>query len=215
MAGAGAGPSVLGAAASAPCELTAVGADGRAGVAVGRPHFIKAATAQLDVWSDDNRPSSSRESMPYWRMQLHPADPRSSMKHSVNSVAAGFIGLDFAEDAGDLRHVDRATLPPGQTDYWDFANRLAIGDRVLVIVHHFPFALVTVSGEYNYMRATEPELGVWFRHFRRIDVEATQFFADRVTNARAWDQYRMTDTIAPLLDPTGQSFRLIADWTGE
>src|SRR5688572_23109023 len=138
--------------------------------------------------------------MSYWRMQLHPADSASAMKHAVESVGAGFIGLDFADDPGDLRSVARDDLPAGQTDYWDFAHRMAVGDRVLIIVHHFPFALVTVSGDYNYIRSPEPELGVWFRHFRRVDPSRTMYYADRVTNVSRWDQYRMTDTISILND---------------
>ena len=62
---------------------------------------------------------------------------------------------------------------------------MSVGDRVLIIVHHFPFALATVLGEYNYIAAPEPALGVWFRHFRRIDKGARAYFADRVTNARS------------------------------
>jgi hypothetical protein len=151
--------------------------------------------------------------MAYWRMQLHPSDSSKAMKYAVESVAAGFIGLDFAGEPGDLRRVaKKGDLPRSQTDYWDFAHSMQVGDRVLVIVHHFPFALVTVSGEYNYISAPEPALGVWFRHFRRIDPAITAYYADRHTNAREWEQYRMTDTISSLKDPDGQSISLIRDW---
>lgn len=151
--------------------------------------------------------------MAYWRMQLHPSDSANAMKYSVASLGAGFIGLDFADDSGDLRRVERQNLPKGQTDYWDFAHTMAAGDRVLVIVHHFPFALTTVSGEYNYIGAPDPNLGIWFRHFRRIDLDATVYFADRMTNVRQWEQYRMTDTISSLKSEDGQSFRLIDEWS--
>jgi len=33
--------------------------------------------------------------MTYWRMQLHPNEPGEALKHSVESLVAGFIGLDF------------------------------------------------------------------------------------------------------------------------
>jgi hypothetical protein len=150
--------------------------------------------------------------MPYWRIQLHPSDSAKAMKYAVESVAAGFIGLDFAGDPGDLRRIERRELPANATDYWDFAHEMTVGDRVLVIVHHFPFALVTVDSDYNYIRTADPALGVWFRHFRRIDRANTSYFADRVTNARDWEQYRMTDTISVLKNPDGQSIRLMREW---
>ena len=134
------------------------------------------------------------------------------MRYTVESVAAGFIGLDFKTQPGDLRRVKRESLAPGERDYWDFANRMAIGDRVLIIVHHFPFALVTVGGDYNYIAEPEPELGVWFRHFRRVERRSTLYFADFQTNAASWEQVRMTDTISILLDESGQSHRLIEEW---
>ena len=153
--------------------------------------------------------------MAYWRMQLHPADPARAMRYAAESIAAGFIGLDFAAEVGDLHAARREDLPANQTDYWDFAHRMNVGDRVLVIVHHFPFALVTVSGDYNYIRTAEPALGVWFRHFRRIDRDQTQYFADRATDVRKWDQYTMTDTISILHSATGQSYQLIREWSGD
>ncbi len=44
--------------------------------------------------------------MAYWRMQLHPAEPSESVKGCVESLAAGYIGLDFATDVGDLMRLD-------------------------------------------------------------------------------------------------------------
>ena len=35
--------------------------------------------------------------MTYWRMQLHPADPDQAVKHCVESLASGYIGLDFGK----------------------------------------------------------------------------------------------------------------------
>jgi hypothetical protein len=98
--------------------------------------------------------------MTYWRMQLHPADPQFAMRYAVESVAAGFIGLDFKKDPGDLTRIQSADLPAGQKNYLQFVRDMAIEEKVLVIVHHFPFALVTVSGGYNYAREPVPELGV-------------------------------------------------------
>ena len=151
--------------------------------------------------------------MTHWRMQLHPADPRWAGHHAVHSLAAGFIGLDFENDVGDLTRASQSSLPPGQRDYWAFAHEMQAGDRVLIVLHHFPFALATVKGDYNYIRTPEPEIGVWFRHFRRIDRAGLRYFADRVTNAREWEPIKMTDTISPLRNPATRSYRLIEEWT--
>ena len=150
--------------------------------------------------------------MAYWRMQLHPSDSPSAMRYAVESLGAGFVGLDFEEDLGDIRRLDPAKVAETQRDYLNFANQMALGDRVLIIVHHFPFALVTIAGDYNYIARPEPELGVWFRHLRRINKAQTRYFADRVTNAAKWEQYKMTDTIAPLKTVSGQSYQLIESW---
>lgn len=40
--------------------------------------------------------------MTYWRMQLHPSEPDQAVRHSIESLAAGYIGLDFVEDIGRL-----------------------------------------------------------------------------------------------------------------
>lgn len=59
-----------------------------------------------------------------------------------------------------------------------------MGDVVLIMAHNFPFALVTVSGDYNYIRTPDPEIGVWFRHFRRIIYSRAGASARR---PRDWD----------------------------
>jgi hypothetical protein len=144
-------------------------------------------------------------------MQLHPSDPSLAAQYAYQSLAAGFIGLDFGTDVGDLMRTQQSQLPAGQRDYWAFANEMTILDRVLIIAHHFPLALATVAGEYNYIRRPEPELGVWFRHFRRVgDV---RYYSDRVTNAVTWQQLTLADTISPLRDPSSASYRLIESWS--
>ena len=148
--------------------------------------------------------------MAYWRMQLHPAEPENAMWYAVQSIAAGFIGLDFAEDPGDLSHVDSESLPSGQKDFRDFAHRMKKRDRVLIIVHHFPFALVTVDGDYNYIKTPEPKLGVWFRHFRRI--KDAEFYGDRIKTPHEWEKLVMTDTISILKDVNSKSYQLIQNW---
>ncbi|HEY1746903.1 MAG TPA: hypothetical protein VGG11_09100 [Xanthobacteraceae bacterium] len=87
--------------------------------------------------------------MTYWRMQVHPASPDDAVAHTIESLAAGYIGLDFATGVGDLLETQRASLPSNQKDYWAFAHEMREGDLVLVVAHHFPFALVRVAGPYN------------------------------------------------------------------
>ena len=150
--------------------------------------------------------------MNYWRMQLHPNEAESAAYYASESLSAGFIGLDFATDVGDLLADEDQSILDTQKDYVAFAKEMAKGDKVLVIVHHFPFALVTVDGDYNYIRRTEPELGVWFRHFRRV--KDIIYFADYNTNARSWEQYIMTDTISILRDQNSKSYKLIEEMSG-
>ncbi|MBK7449103.1 MAG: hypothetical protein IPJ47_06620 [Anaerolineales bacterium] len=72
-------------------------------------------------------------------------------------------------DTPDLKTISQETLPENQKNYWACAHEMQIGDHVLLFAHHFPLALVHVAGEYNYIREKAPEIGVWFRHFRKID----------------------------------------------
>ena len=148
--------------------------------------------------------------MAYWRTQLHPAEPGDSIAHCVNSLAAGYIGLDFANEVGDLMETDQSALLPGQKDYWLFAHQMKEDDKVLIVAHHFPFALVTVSGPYNYIRSRAPELGVWFRHFRAV--KDVCFYGDLITNAHNWEQTTMTDTISTLRETGSISYQLIESW---
>lgn len=148
--------------------------------------------------------------MNFWRMQLHPSESEGAIKHTVESLSAGYIGLDFAFDVPDLMTVTQSELPENQRNYWAFAHEMTVGDRVLFFAHHFPFALAKVSGEYNYVRAAVPELGVWFRHFRAV--EDVRYFGDFVTDARTWPHITMTATITPLRDTDTESYQLIERW---
>lgn len=148
--------------------------------------------------------------MTYWRMQLHPSESEGAVKHTVESLSAGYIGLDFAVDVPDLMTVAQSELPENQRNYWAFAHEMKIGDRVLLFAHHFPLALAKVSGEYNYVRAAVPELGVWFRHFRAV--EDVRYFGDFITDARTWQQLTMTATITPLRKTDTESHQLIERW---
>ena len=143
-------------------------------------------------------------------MQLHPADSKHAIKHTIESLAACYIGLDFGRDVGDLTKIKQEKLPETQRDYWAFAHDMRVGDIVLIITHHFPFALATISGKYNYIREKAPELGVWFRHFRKV--RDVRYYADCVTHANSWQQLTMTDTISPLRRRNSLSFKLIEKW---
>jgi hypothetical protein len=139
-----------------------------------------------------------------------PAQPGESVKHCIDSLAAGYIGLDFAAEVGDLKKSSKERLPENQKDYWAFAHGMSMGDKVLIIAHHFPFALATISGDYNYVRSVAPEIGVWFRHFRKVD--DVHYYADLKTDVRKWEQLKMTDTISILRDTESRSYELIEDW---
>jgi hypothetical protein len=142
--------------------------------------------------------------MAFWRMQLHPNHPAYALRYTVESLVAGYIGLDFDSDepVGDLTTVPQQNLPEKQRYYASFAHDMRIGDSVLIFVHNFPFALVTVSGEYNYIKECAPEIGVWFRHFRRIETEnqlsRVSYYGDYQTDAHQWVTAPMPGTIGPL-----------------
>lgn len=148
--------------------------------------------------------------MTYWRMQVHPGDSDNAIKHTVESISAGYIGLDFITDTPDLKTVGQETLPENQKNYWAFAHEMEIGDHVLLFAHHFPLALVRVAGEYNYIREKAPEIGVWFRHFRKID--DVRYYGDYITDARKWEYLTMTATITPLREADTKSYQLIEEW---
>jgi hypothetical protein len=143
-------------------------------------------------------------------MQLHPSSSGEAVEHTINSLAAGYVGLDFAAEVGDLLATEQSELPTSQRDYWAFAREMQEGDFVLIFAHHFPFALARVVGPYNYIRSSDPNLGVWFRHFRRVD--SITYYADYITNAHQWERITMTDTISPLRQPDTASYRLIEEW---
>jgi hypothetical protein len=148
--------------------------------------------------------------MTYWRMQLHPDRSGDAVRHTVESLSHGYIGLDFAEDTPDLLTISRNDLPESQRNYWAFGHEMDEDDRVLLFTHHFPFALVRVAGPYNYIRYRAPELGVWFRHFRKVD--EVRYYGDFVTNARIWKPLTMTATITPLRKRASGSYQLIERW---
>jgi hypothetical protein len=149
----------------------------------------------------------------YWRMQLHPNEAVGAIRHTVASLAAGYIGLDFAGSIPDLLTIQQDALPENQRNYWAFAHEMEVGDRVLLFAHHYPFALARVCGPYNYIRERAPKIGVWFRHFRAVD--DVRYYGDLVTNAHNWENLVMTATITPLREVSSASFQLVQKWLGE
>ncbi|MEE9443356.1 MAG: hypothetical protein V3V99_11895 [candidate division Zixibacteria bacterium] len=148
--------------------------------------------------------------MSYWRMQLHPAEPSKATYFAAESLAAGFIGLDFAKSVGDLTDIKKDDLEKGKQDYLAFQSEMLPDDQVLIIVHHYPFALVKVKGAYNYIRTPDRRIGVWFRHFREItDV---RYYADYVNNPKDWEKLIMTDAISVLKNAKSKSYQLIKRW---
>ncbi len=150
--------------------------------------------------------------MTHWRMQVHPGTSTEAIKDTVESLSAGYIGLDFVIPVSDLLTVRQEALPENQKNYWAFAHEMKIGDQVLLFAHHFPLALVKVIGDYNYIRDKAPEIGVWFRHFRKVD--DVRYYGDFVTDARKWEPIPMTATITPLRKPTSKTYQLIEKWLG-
>lgn len=119
--------------------------------------------------------------MNYWRMNLHPNESMKSISHTTASLTANYIGLGFLNDPGDLEIS--SPLPIHQSNneftYWQFYAELKIGETVAIFAHNLPFALVQVSGEYNYIKSPMPESGLWFNHFRKI--ENLRYFLDEYT----------------------------------
>lgn len=148
--------------------------------------------------------------MAYWRMQLHPGAPEEAVKYTVESLAAEYIGLGFSEDVPDLMTIDQSVLPEQQRNYWSFAHEMEVGDHVLLFAHHFPFALVQVAGRYKYVPNAASDLGVWFRHLRKV--KRVLYYGDFVTNVHDWDRITMTETISPLRDRSSASYKVIERW---
>jgi hypothetical protein len=151
--------------------------------------------------------------MTYWNMQLHPATPDKALLCTVQSLSSSLVGLDFPQaDVGDLSRpdCDRAMLRRADRVCIRFATEMSDGDRVLVFVHNFPFALCRVAGPYTYVQ--EPVLGLW-RHFRKVD--DLRFLWDHIKNPHAWPRIPMAWPLVPLRQMHTASYQIIEDWLGE
>lgn len=148
--------------------------------------------------------------MPYWRMQLHPNEPLRAAFYTVNSLANGFIGLDFAEDTGDLTKLDVDSLETQPNNIRAFIYELKSNDWVLIFLHHQPFALVTDIGEYNYIKNLVSELNIWFRHFRKV--KKIYYYSDVFGKIQEKHSVlKMTNTFSGVSSDT-ESGNLINEW---
>lgn len=160
--------------------------------------------------------------MKYWRMNLHPTDEKLQMKCVTESLAAGFIGLGFdvGADPGDLDKInpdDPRVSPQANKTYWSI-QKIEQNDFVAIFAHNEPIALVKVIEEYNYIKKSLPELGIWFNHFRRIERDKINYFADL-------DSYKQKElitlygdnitkmTIQGHQDPEKEIYQFIEKWT--
>ncbi len=148
--------------------------------------------------------------MIFWRMQLHPGDSGQAAQHSIRCISSGFIGLDFETDVGDLRKLTKENLPKGHRTYLAFAKEMKPLDIVLIYVHNYPFALLKVKSKYYYTTSSIPEIGIWPRHFRRV--ELLQYYSDYIKNPRKWKKSTMTETLTPLRDKNKSTYILISGW---
>jgi|JI10StandDraft_1071094.scaffolds.fasta_scaffold1514436_1 hypothetical protein len=153
--------------------------------------------------------------MNYYRMQLHPDDSKQSSKHASESLSAGFVGLGFREDPGDLTKINPqdVTLSNNENTYWVIKD-IQPGDLILIMSHHYPYALVKVAEGYNYIKNPVPELGIWFNHFVRIDREFTKYYSDYITNPNDWQYITTTMTIQPLKNDETISMGVIKEMMG-
>lgn len=106
--------------------------------------------------------------MSYWRMQLHPNDAEYASFYTINSLANGFIGLDFGNDPGDLEKLKECELEKTPNNIYAFVKEITRTDVVIIFLHHHPFAIVRNVEEYNYIKQPIDEVNIWFRHFRKF-----------------------------------------------
>lgn len=64
----------------------------------------------------------------------------------------------------------------------------------MVVARHYPRALVPITGPNSYIRASKEELGVWFRHFRKVQLLG--YYANLATRPTKWEKTIMTNTIS-------------------
>ncbi|WCL50760.1 hypothetical protein [Leptospira sp. GIMC2001] len=150
--------------------------------------------------------------MNYYRMQLHPDDSKQSSRYASESISAGFVGLGFVTDPGDLTKIkpQDTILSINENTYWAITD-IEPGDFILIMSHHFPYALVKVTEGYNYIKKPVPELGIWFNHFVRVEKKFTKYYSDFITNPKDWQNITTTMTIQKLINIDTISMKVIKE----
>jgi hypothetical protein len=152
----------------------------------------------------------------FWRMQLHPGNADQATRYAVQCLATGVVGFDYGEDPGDLVALNGSrkshNINPHEIE---FASENLIGDKVLVLVHHHPFALATIASDYYYLRAKtlaerEELFGVWCNHIRRV--RDIRYYSDWVKDPNNWESFHKCPTIQKLVDPQSASYKPIQRW---
>jgi hypothetical protein len=146
----------------------------------------------------------------YWRMQLHPNESESAAFNTVKSLAAGFIGLDFNEERGDLTNLDQNKLETRTNNIKAFVYEILREVAALIYLHHSPFALVMEIEEYNFIKKPVPALDIWFKHFRSVG--KVSFYSDVFKRTRTRDsKLKMPNTFSDE-STDSESGKLIAEW---
>ncbi|WP_061243625.1 hypothetical protein [Leptospira interrogans] len=150
--------------------------------------------------------------MKYWRMQLHPDDQSLATDYTVKCLTNNYVGLDFPSGSYDLSEYDIDKLEAFPNNIRAFAKQITYNDYILIFHHNIPFALITEIGNYNYLKEVIPEMGIWFRHFRRF--KKISYFNDVYKQGKD-EHYKITmaNTISEASEDT-KTVELIKDWIG-
>jgi hypothetical protein len=151
--------------------------------------------------------------MNYWRMQLHPDDSEFAAVYTINSLANGFIGLDFAQDPGDLEKNNPDSLERKTNNIFGFVYEITTNDIIAIYLHNQPFAIVEEIEEYNYIKKPIAEVNIWFRHFRKF--KSVSYYSD--VYGRIKEEHKsliMTNTFSRV-STDSETGKLIQDWKGK
>ena len=145
----------------------------------------------------------------YWRMQLHPNEPRDSMFYTVQCLTHGYIGLDFGEEVGDLRTADTSHLAQSEKLFVQIESSMKSGDIVLIMSHNKPFALVEVIGKYVYIDDYR-KLSVWCPHLRPVRV--LDYYADWGGGTGHLTGREKSSTIQSIKKQDGKFYPFVHEW---
>lgn len=144
-----------------------------------------------------------------WRMQLHPNESSRSMEHTTRCLAAGYVGLGFDNDPGDLAALPASDLDTKTNNIHAFVHEIQREDRIVIFSRNRPLAMVSDIGPYNFIREPVPELRIWFRHFRQFS--KLSWYADAIGNTPPEPQIVMTNTFSGA-SPDSETGKLAMRW---